>query len=55
MKLEQSFFVGVQDVDAEKKITNKALIEMISNISMLHGVALRSVPEGKLHALITQE
>lgn len=38
MKLEQSFFVGVQDVDAEKKITNKALIEMISNISMLHGV-----------------
>ena len=38
MKLEQSFFVGVQDVDARKRITNKALIEMISNISMLHGV-----------------
>lgn len=38
MKLEQQFFVGVQDVDAEKKVTNKALIEMISNISMLHGV-----------------
>lgn len=38
MKLEQSFFVGVQDVDGEKRIKNKALIEMISNISMLHGV-----------------
>ena len=38
MKLEQTFFVGVQDVDAKKRITNKALIEMISNISMLHGV-----------------
>ena len=38
MKLEQTFFVGVQDVDSKKKITNKALIEMISNISMLHGV-----------------
>ena len=38
MKLEQEFFVGVQDVDDKKRITNKALIEMISNISMLHGV-----------------
>lgn len=38
MKLEQEFFVGVQDVDAKKRIRNKALIEMISNISMLHGV-----------------
>ena len=47
MKLEQSFFVGVQDVDAEKKATNKALIEMISNISMLHGyVAGQTYAEG---------
>ena len=38
MKLEQEFFVGAHDVDREKKVTNKALLEMLSNISMLHGV-----------------
>lgn len=47
MKLEQEFFVGVQDVDANKRVTNKALIEMISNISMLHGaVAGQTYAEG---------
>ncbi|MDO4869485.1 MAG: thioesterase [Bacillota bacterium] len=37
MKLEQSFFVGAHDVNQEKKVTNQALLEMLSNISMLHG------------------
>lgn len=38
MKLEQTFFVGAHDVDLEKKVTNKELLEMLSDISMLHGV-----------------
>ena len=38
MKLEQEFFVGAHDVDREKKVTNKALLEILSDISMLHGV-----------------
>jgi len=37
MKLEQKFFVGAFDVDAEKKITNAALLEILSDMSMLHG------------------
>ena len=37
MKLEQTFFVGAFDVDAEKKITNTALLEILSDMSMLHG------------------
>ena len=38
MKLEQQFFVGAHDVDHEKKVTNRALLEMLSDISMMHGV-----------------
>ncbi len=38
MKLEQQFFVGAHDVDREKKVTNRALLEMLSDISMMHGV-----------------
>ena len=38
MKLEQKFFVGAHDVDHEKKVTNRALLEMLSDISMMHGV-----------------
>ena len=38
MKIEQQFFVGAHDVDFNKKVTNKALLEMLSDISMLHGV-----------------
>ena len=38
MKLRQDFFIGVQDVDQDKKLTNHALLEMMSDISMLHGV-----------------
>ena len=38
MKLRQDFFVGVQDVDLDKKLKNHALLEMMSDISMLHGV-----------------
>ena len=37
MKLEQKFFIGAFDVDAEKKITNAALLEILSDMSMLHG------------------
>ena len=37
MKLEQTFFVGAFDVDVEKKITNTALLEILSDMSMLHG------------------
>lgn len=37
MKLEQKFFVGAFDVDDEKKITNAALLEILSDMSMLHG------------------
>jgi len=38
VKLRQDFFIGVQDVDQNKRITNHALLEMLSDISMLHGV-----------------
>ena len=38
MKLKQDFFIGVQDVDQNKRLTNHALLEMLSDISMLHGV-----------------
>ena len=38
MKLEQSFFIGAHDVDDGKKVTNKALLEILSDMSMLHGV-----------------
>lgn len=38
MKLRQDFFIGVQDVDQDKKLRNHALLEMLSDISMLHGV-----------------
>ncbi|MDO4869712.1 MAG: thioesterase [Bacillota bacterium] len=37
MRLRQDFFVGVQDVDVNKKLTNHALLEKLSDISMLHG------------------
>ncbi len=37
MKLEQTFFVGAFDVDDDKKITNAALLEILSDMSMLHG------------------
>lgn len=38
MKLRQDFFIGVQDVSQDKKLTNHALLEMMSDTSMLHGV-----------------
>lgn len=38
MKLEQHFFIGAHDVDDGKKVTNKALLEILSDMSMLHGV-----------------
>ena len=37
MKCEQVFFVGAMDVDWQKKLTNRALLEMFSNITMYHG------------------
>ena len=37
MKLEQTFFIGAHDVDNDKKVTMKKLLEMLSDISMLHG------------------
>lgn len=36
MIVEQDFFVGVQAVNRNKVITNHALLEMFSNMSMLH-------------------
>lgn len=48
MKLRQDFFIGVQDVDENKRLTNHALLEMMSDISMLHGVrAGQTSPDGK--------
>ncbi len=37
MKLEQKFFIGAFDVDAGKRVTNTALLEMLSDMSMYHG------------------
>ena len=36
MKFSQDFFVGVMDVDDNKKLTNFAVLEMMSDISMIH-------------------
>ena len=36
MKIQQDFFIGVQSVDDDKRITNHALLEMFSNMTMLH-------------------
>ena len=48
MKLEQKFFIGAFDVDVEKKVTNKALLEILSDMSMLHGaVAGHTKTDGK--------
>ena len=48
MKLKQDFFVGVQNVDQDKKLRNHALLEMMSDISMLHGAkAGQTLPEGR--------
>ena len=38
MKAEQSFFVGLQDVGEGNRITNKALIEALSNAANVHGL-----------------
>ena len=37
MKFEKEFFAGAMDVDMNKKLTDRALLEMFSNITMLHG------------------
>jgi len=38
MQAEQCFFVGLQDVGEGNKITNKALIEALSNTANVHGL-----------------
>ena len=38
MKVEQEFFIGVLDVDAEKRVKNTALLHILSDMSMYHGV-----------------
>lgn len=37
MRVEQSFFIGVQDVGAESELTNKAILEALTNTANLHG------------------
>ncbi|NMA67353.1 MAG: hypothetical protein GX957_14155 [Clostridiaceae bacterium] len=37
MQIEQEFFIRVQDVGFNNKITNKALLEALTNVTTLHG------------------
>lgn len=37
MQVEHSFFVGVQDVGSGNEMSNKALLEALTNITNLHG------------------
>ena len=37
MKIEQKLFVGIQDVGLNNKITDKALLEALTNVTILHG------------------
>lgn len=38
MKYVKEFFAGAMDVDMNKRLTNRALLEMFSNITMYHGM-----------------
>ena len=38
MKVEQEFFIGVLDADAEKRVKNTTLLKIFSDMSMYHGV-----------------
>lgn len=40
MQVEQQFFVGVQDVDANNAITDKALLEALTNVAYLHAAKI---------------
>ena len=40
MKFEKEFFIGAMDVDWQKRLSNRALIEMFSNITMYHGAVV---------------
>lgn len=37
MQAEQSFFVGIQDVGKNNEMTNKALLECMTNVTNVHG------------------
>lgn len=37
MQLEQAFFVGIQDVGVNNEITNKAILEALTNTAIMHG------------------
>ncbi len=37
MQVEQSFFTGVQDVGENNEITNKAILEALTNVTNVHG------------------
>ncbi len=39
MQVEQKFFIGAQDVGAGNKVRNKALLEMLSNVAIVHANA----------------
>lgn len=37
MQVEQKFFIGIQDVGLNNEITNKAILEAMSNMANIHG------------------
>lgn len=41
MQAEQKFFIGIQDVGLNYEATNKALLEVLTNVTNLHGNLVR--------------
>lgn len=37
MQVEQDFFIGIQDVGINNEITNKAILEALTNTAIMHG------------------
>ena len=49
MYVEQKFFVGLQDIDASNKVTNKAILTFLEDAGGVHsnlaGYGLRTIKE----------
>lgn len=40
MKIEQKYFIGVQDIGPDNRITNRALLDALSNTATLHATSV---------------
>ena len=40
MKIEQKYFIGVQDIGPDNRITNRALVDALSNTATLHATSV---------------